>query len=316
MERYDLDGFRVDAVKHVVDGAVFNLAVRVRERFETAGTHHFLMGETAMGWDASSGPEGGGNPESYGTISRYVAPGAHGLDGQLDFVLYYASALQLLRDDPGRGMIHVDFWTRASLEHYPEGSIMTPYLGSHDTPRWITLQSDPGRAHHKWEDLPSAPSTDEAYDRMYVAFAWLFAIPGAPLLYYGDEYGEPGGADPDNRHVMRFGSDLSARERVQLDRIGALGRARSDLPGLRSDLYRPLHVTETFWSVARGEGAELVVVAVNRGTAPEAHPIPVPASVAPEGRAFTDALGSGTSATVSGGTLDLTVPSRSALYLR
>ncbi|NIS33010.1 MAG: glycosyl hydrolase, partial [Actinobacteria bacterium] len=38
LERYDLDGFRVDAVKHVVDGAVFNLGVRVRERFETAGT--------------------------------------------------------------------------------------------------------------------------------------------------------------------------------------------------------------------------------------------------------------------------------------
>ena len=59
MEDYDLDGFRVDAVKHVDESAVTDLGVRVRERFETAGTPVFLMGETAMGWDSSAGPSEG-----------------------------------------------------------------------------------------------------------------------------------------------------------------------------------------------------------------------------------------------------------------
>lgn len=315
LERFDLDGLRIDAVKHVVDGAIFNTAIRVRERFETAGTHYFLMGETAQGWDASAGPDEGGNVDNYGIISRYIAPRAHGLDGQLDFVLYYAASLQFLRDVPGRGMIHVDYWTRASQERYPTGSIMTPYIGSHDTSRWISLQAHPSSAHNQWSDLPPQPTTDEPYDRMYVALAWLMAIPGAPLLYMGDEYGEYGGADPDNRHVMRFGSDLSAREAAQLERVRRLGQARAALAGLQRGAYRTLHTTENVLVIARGTGADLVVAAINRGGTSETVDVTVPATVAPEGRSFTDVLGSGTTAAVRGGELSLTLPGRSALYL-
>ncbi len=314
LEAYDLDGFRVDAVKHVVDGAVFNLRARVRERFEQAGTHYFLMGETAMGWDSGAGPDAGGNVENYGTISRYIGPDA--LDGQFDFVLYYAGALSFAGDAPGRGMSHVDFWTRASQSHYPAGAIMTPYLGSHDTSRWLSLASDPGRAGNKWSDLPVAPSTSEAYDRMYVAFGWLMALPGAPLLYMGDEYGEFGGADPDNRHMLRFGSDLSALESAQLTRTAALGRARADLPGLRSADYRPLLVTDDVWIVARGRGADLVIVALNRGAAAATLSVPVPVDVAADGRTFSDALGSTGSWALARQNLDLSLPPRSVRYLR
>ena len=38
METFDLDGGRIDAVKHVDDLAITNLAVRINERFETVGT--------------------------------------------------------------------------------------------------------------------------------------------------------------------------------------------------------------------------------------------------------------------------------------
>ena len=256
---YDLDGFRVDAVKHVPDSAVQNLRVRIRDRFETGNAYYFMVGETAMGWDSGAGPTEGGNPTNYGTIARYVGPDA--LDGQLDFVLYYAAALQFLRDDPGRGMLHIDYWTRASLEQYPADAPMTPFLGSHDTPRWISLQSDPARATNQWSDLPAGPTTQEPYDRMYVAFGWLYALPGVPLLYQGDEYGQAGGADPDDRRMTRFGAELSARERSQLERVAALGRARAELPGLRSRVYRPLLVTEDVWVVARGRDADLAIVA-------------------------------------------------------
>ena len=314
LERFDLDGFRIDAVKHVVDGAIFNMSIRVRERFETAGTRYFLMGETAQGWDSGAGPDEGGNVDNYGIISRYIAP--WGLDGQFDFVLYYAASMQFLRETPGRGMIHIDYWTRASQDHYPAGAIMTPYIGSHDSSRWISLQASPAQAGNQWSDLPAEPAPGEPYDRMYVALAWLLAIPGAPLLYMGDEYGEYGGADPDNRHPMRFGGELSSRESAQLARVRRLGQARADLPGLRRGGYLTLHVTETVWAVARGSGADLVVAVLNRGGTAETVSVPVPAEVAAEGRSFTDALGSGAAASVSGGALSLTLPGRSALYLR
>jgi glycosidase len=309
MEAYDLDGFRIDAVKHVDDAAILNLGVRVRERFQTAGTRYFLMGETAMGWDGSAGPNGGGNVQNYDTISRYIGPNA--LDGQFDFVLYYAAALQFLNDDPGRGMAHIDYWTQASAERYPAAAIMTPYVGSHDTPRFITLSANPGQAGHQWSDLPPAPANDAPYDRMYTAFGWLFALPGAPLLYYGDEYGEFGAADPDNRHMMRFGGALSAAEAAQRARVGALLRARRDLPGLRSRAWQTLVATETVWAVARGQGEAAVVALVNASG--EAATANFAAPVAIRGPA-TDVL--------SGAAFELTAASqipmgpRSVRYLR
>ncbi len=314
MEDYDLDGLRVDAVKHVDEAAVTNLAVRVRERFETGGTRVFLMGETAMGWDASAGPTEGGNIENYDTISRYIGPNA--LDGQFDFPLYYAGALQFLRDEPGRGMQHIDYWTRASASRYPTGAVMTPYLGSHDTSRFLSLQSDPARANNQWSDPPATPTSSEPYDRMYVAFGWLMSLPGAPLLYQGDEYGETGGADPDNRRPLRIGPALTAQERAQRVRVSALGRARAALPGLRSRAYRPLLVTDDVWIVARGEGADLVVVALNRGAGAQTVTVPIPRELAAEDRVFTDALAPATSLPVRRAALTVALPARSVRYLR
>lgn len=316
LERYDLDGFRIDAVKHVVDGAVINLATRVRERFETAGTHVFLMGETAQGWDPNAGPDEGANPEQYGIISRYIAPRGAGLDGQLDFVLYFAASLHFLKDEPSRGMAHVDFWSQASMAEYPPGAIMTPYVGSHDQPRFVSLQAHPDLAWNKWADLPPQPATDEPYHRLYVALAWLFSLPGAPLLYYGDEYGEYGGADPDNRHPARFGDALSPREAALLTRVQALGQARAALPGLRSRTWRTLHVTDDVSVVARGEGDELALVAINRTSTARFVTVPVPADVAADGRTFADALAPDAPAlTVTGATLNFELRPRSAKYL-
>ncbi|MEM9188605.1 MAG: alpha-amylase family glycosyl hydrolase [Myxococcota bacterium] len=314
LERFDLDGFRIDAVKHVEDIAVTNLATRVREEFETTGTEYFLMGETAMGWDPSSGPAEGGNLENYGTISRYIGDDA--LDGQFDFVLYYAAALQFLNDEPGRGMAHIDFWTQASMAQYPGGAIMTPYLGSHDTPRFMTLSAHPQLAGNKWDNLPPAPDSDDPYDRMYAGFAWMFAIPGAPLLYYGDEYGEYGAADPDNRHPMRFAGERSMRETRQADRVSALVQARRALPGLRSTDYESLLATETVWAVARGTDEELVLVLLNAGGGEETVTVPVPLAVAAEGALFEDALDPSFRVSVRGGAIDAGLVPRSARYLR
>jgi glycosidase len=314
VERHDLDGVRVDAVKHVPDLAVRNLCVRLRERLEGAGTELFLMGETAMGWDPNAGPAEGGNVENYGIISRYVGP--HGLDGQFDFPLYYAAALSFLQDVPGRGMAHVDFWTRASLAQYPATAVMTPYLGSHDVPRFATLASDPGRAWNAWDTLAGPPADDGPYDRMYAAFGWLLSLPGMPLLYAGDEYGDYGGADPDNRHPWRPRAQLSPREARQLDRVSALARARREAPGLRSRASRTLLATEDTWVVARGEGEELVLAVVHRGRGALSLALDVPRDVAPEGALFRDMLGGGETLRVLRAGMEVQVGPWSVRYLR
>jgi len=42
-------------------------------------------------------------------------------------------------------------------------------------------------------NIAVAPADAVPYQRMRVAMAWLLALPGAPLMYYGDEYGQWGG---------------------------------------------------------------------------------------------------------------------------
>ena len=71
LDTFDLDGFRVDAVKHVEDAAVMNSRRAVRDEFEAAGTRVFMTGETAMGWSDCGCAC---NQWQYDTISHYVGP--------------------------------------------------------------------------------------------------------------------------------------------------------------------------------------------------------------------------------------------------
>ncbi len=279
LETYDLDGLRLDAVKHVEDLATFNLATRVRETFEQAGTRYFLMGETAMGW---AGDKVADNQLQYDTIKRYLGP--LGLDGQLDFVLYHAVPYRVFAWG-ARGFLHADYWTDVSQKQFA-GSTMINFLGSHDAPRFLSLSAEPSLSYdqmsaRRFADLPAAPSSSEPYDRHFLAMLNLATLPGVPLLYYGDEYGEFGGGDPDNRHWMRFGSDLSPQEKAQLDRAGALLKARSRLRGLgRGPMVRAL-VTEDLYAYARPDSdpAQGALVALNRLSIPVQASIPVPSEL-------------------------------------
>ncbi|MBK8806105.1 MAG: hypothetical protein IPO21_05440 [Bacteroidales bacterium] len=42
------------------------------------------------------------------------------------------------------------------------------------------------------------------YKKLSALTAFIATIPGIPVIYYGDEIGIAGGADPDNRRPMRF----------------------------------------------------------------------------------------------------------------
>ena len=56
-------------------------------------------------------------------------------------------------------------------------------------------------------------------------------------MYYGDEYGEYGGADPDNRHMYRNQSEWSENEASLYENISQLGQLRSESIALRQGSY-------------------------------------------------------------------------------
>ncbi|MCB9585520.1 MAG: glycosyl hydrolase [Polyangiaceae bacterium] len=316
LEEFDLDGLRVDAVKHVEDAAIRNLATRVRQTFEGAGNRYFMMGETAMGWSDCSVDC---NKSQYDTISNYIGP--YALDGQFDFVLYHAVPYRVFAYQD-KGLLHADYWTQQSQLQYPQGSIMTPFIGSHDSSRFVSISTYRGQsgydrsvAFNQWSNLPSAPPNSEPYSRQRVALAWLLTLPGAPLLYYGDEYGQFGGADPDNRAMWRGPGALSSDETTTLNFTRKVGQARRELAALRRGDYRSLYATETFLAYARVYMGQVAIVALSLDPNSTTTQITLPVSLGlSDGSSLTDRLNGG-SVSVSSGKLTINLAGFGAAIL-
>ncbi len=320
LDEFDLDGLRVDAVKHVEEVATRNLSAEVKETFERSGlVSYFLMGETAMGWSDCADPC---NDENYGTIAKYVGP--QGLSGQFDFVLYHGVSYRTFAHGDA-GMFHADYWLKHGLSKWPDGAIMTPYIGSHDTSRFTSMADYRGQdgAHdrsipgNQWSNTAVAPGDPEPYRRTRIAMAWLLNLPGAPLLYYGDEYGQWGGADPNNRLMFRAEGELDAEESATLDFVRALGQARRAHEPLRRGDYVTLFVTEDTLvfgrKIAQGNAA---IVALTRSTAPVQASFEVNAALGfGPGTSLSDALGGGGATVQGNGMLTLDVPASGAKVL-
>ena len=262
METFDLDGARIDAVKHVENLAVSNLVAQINERFETVGTDVYLKGETAMGW---SGHSLEANQAQYDAINAYMGP--DGLDGQADFVLYHAVVDNVFVSG-NENYQHLDYWTNRSQDQYTAGSLMVPYVGSHDVSR-LTSRADTGTgdAYNQWAEdgLPGQPGDVSAYHAALQAYGWLLTTPGAPLLYYGDEYGEYGGADPDNRHMYRNESGWNDNEAALFENISALGQLRLESVALRQGEYSTRLAMPNLLAYNMTHNEQTMTVVLNRG---------------------------------------------------
>jgi neopullulanase len=312
-DTFDLDGFRMDAVKQVPDVAVTNLTWAMRREFEPSGTEFFMTGETAMGWNG--GPDNAtglaDNADQYSLINEYMGPTR--LDGQFDFPLYYAVPLNDFASNT-YGLDEADYWTQASGWEYVPGSLMSPYIGSEDTARFITIASDPANAYNQWAGIATAPTSALPYEQLRMAMSWLLTVPGVPLVYYGDEYGQWGGVDPNNR-VMWWGDGvLNANEQATLGYVQKLGTARKKLVALRRGEYVPILSNPSTLLFGRQDAAgDIALVALSNvaQTFTAALPLSMPLS---DGTKLSDQLG-GSDVVVSGGTVTVTLGALGAAIL-
>lgn len=306
-----VDGFRVDAVKHVEMGFVEDLRRRVQDELELTGFPFWLVGETFTG-DA-------------GAIAAFVSPTR--LHGQFDFAGNYAILETFAKQ--WKGLDGLDASWRGSFAIYGPDALMSTFLGNHDIARFLSVAagtlkcgiwdmvSDQAAG---WKSPPTPEPSAEPYERLRLAFAWLYAVPGIPLVYHGDEFGMPGAGDPDNRRMMRFGSALTTNEAATLTYLQALGKARAAHPALRKGTWAPaLWAEADFIAFARTLGEDRVVVVINRGAGDKTATLDVSGVGFADGTALVDAIsGAGgvvvSGGVVSGGKLALTVPARTARY--
>lgn len=130
---------------------------------------------------------------------------------------------------------------------------MLNLLGSHDTPRFLTLcQGDK--------------------ERFRAATTFLFTYIGVPMIYYGDEVGMTGENDPDCRRPMVW--DPAAQDGELLGWHRHLIRIRKAHPALRRGTIRTVYASDDVYAFERGLETDRVVVCVNRGAMAQAFRLP------------------------------------------
>lgn len=117
-------------------------------------------------------------------------------------------------------------------------------LGSHDTPRFLSLAGG-----EEW--------------RIRLAIALSFTFPGAPGIYYGDEVGLLGGRDPGSRNAFPWDPDPASHKLHRT--IKELVSLRRNHPSLVTGAWRPAEAKGGMLAFERRLGRDRVMVVINRG---------------------------------------------------
>jgi glycosidase len=233
------------------------------------------------------------------------------LDGSMDDPLHNTIVGTILSNDSNAGndLDNGVLYDEATWTGVTPSALMGHFFGSHDTARAISIANGDDVAD-PWTNPPPAQETNAAaFSRLSLAHAFLLTYDSIPVIWMGDEFGQPGAIDPDCRRMMRFGSSLSTLEQSTLANFQKLGKARAAHPALRQGNRTRLWVDGSFYAYGRVQGSDTVVAAFNLGSSAASRTMNV-TNIGLTGT-VTDAL-SGTQATVSGGTLTINLPALTA----
>ncbi len=177
-------GFRLDVADELPEDFIRG----IRKTLEEENPEAFLIGEV---WEDAS------NKVSYGKMRNYFGGDQlHSVmnypfyNGLIDFAIKKISAYDLKE------------MMMSLYENYPKPAILSAMnlIGSHDRPRILT------RLNTCVSKIDEA-GMKEAIQRLKMISALQMALPGIPSIYYGDEVGMEGEADPYNRATYPWGRE-------------------------------------------------------------------------------------------------------------
>ncbi|MCQ2313010.1 MAG: alpha-amylase family glycosyl hydrolase [Paludibacteraceae bacterium] len=246
LENYDFDGFRHDACKHIPECYWRTLGAKIAERFPDR--HIWMIGETY------------GSPE---LINIYIKTGM--LNAQFDFNVYYTILHALMSEQP---MSDIDRTIRESLATYGAHHTMGNISGNHDQARFASIAggalafTDDAK-EEGWTREVGIGDAEKAYRLTMLQEMINFTIPGVPCVYQGDEYAQPGGNDPDNRHMMRFEGLNEDEQAFRAKMQELIHLRRTCMPLIYGD-YIPVYADENTLEFNRVYMGQVVNVKINR----------------------------------------------------
>ncbi|MCX6284376.1 MAG: alpha-amylase family glycosyl hydrolase [Bacteroidetes bacterium] len=249
IREYNIDGFRHDAAKHVPENYWRVLNKKLTQQVVIPqGRQVYQIGETF------------GSRE---LIKSYINPGM--LDAQFEFNLYWDAKNSFALDNTS--FRDLNYSLQQSFSYFGEHNLMGNITGNQDMVRFISLA---GGALSNTEDAVEAGWKRDiqvkdtlGYYKLASLIAFNMTIPGIPVIYYGDEYGMAGAADPDNRRMMKFDS-LNPHEKKLLATTTKLTNLRrTSMPLVYGD-FSTIRVSEKTYIYMRSYFDKAVIIVFNK----------------------------------------------------
>ncbi|MCA6365677.1 MAG: alpha-glucosidase C-terminal domain-containing protein [Cytophagales bacterium] len=245
LEKYELDGFRHDASKHIDLLFWRELTKKVKSKVKRP---IYQIGET------------------YGSrelVNSYVNTGM--LDAQFDFNVYDDAVNTFARDEVP--FTRLSNSLTESMSWFGDHNLMGNITGNQDRARFISyadgsVRFDEDAKKAGWKRKIEIKDT-VAYAKLQSLTAFMMTIPGIPVIYYGDEIGDPGGNDPDNRRMMRF-ENLSDQEQLNRATTEKLVHLRRNSMALLFGDFNWLATSEKIMSYRRSYFQDQVWVVFNK----------------------------------------------------
>lgn len=269
IQEFDFDGYRLDAVKHMIMDFTTTIRQRIKEEIQTTGYDFYTIGETFDG--------------NADFLNSFV--GDDKLFGQFEFGFYFTARDTILHNGNLNDLKAFTEWNDTFYTDKWSGALMSNFLGNHDVMRALN-------------------EANGNYKLLQLAQTVLMTSPRIPLIYQGDEFGMPGGTDPDNRRFMRF--DLTDNNEIETrTHLQKLGLFRAKHSAVRRGTRSTCAVDNNYWVYKMVDGNDVVIVGINKGDSS------IDATCAGVTASFKDAF-TGNSITFNG---NLTVPANSSFVI-